>query len=40
MTATISGRTKKADVVGHPQAFHHVGLLFDEPSSEAELPFF
>jgi hypothetical protein len=30
-----SVKTKKADVVGHPQVFHHVGLLVNEPSSYA-----
>jgi hypothetical protein len=30
---------KKADVVEGPQAFHHVGLLTNEPPGSAELPF-
>ena len=31
--------TKKADVMEHPQAFDHVGLLFDKPPGTAELLF-
>jgi hypothetical protein len=31
--------TKKADVAEHPQAFDHVGLLVNEPSSYAGMPF-
>jgi hypothetical protein len=30
---------KKADIVGHPQAFDHVGLLVDELSGKAGLLF-
>ena len=30
---------KKADVVKHPEAFDHVGLLFTEPPGVAGLPF-
>jgi len=29
---------KKADVVKHPEVFDHVGLLFNEPSAEADCP--
>jgi len=32
-------RTKKADVREHPQAFEHVGLLFNKPPGFAELLF-
>ena len=32
-----SPRTKKADVVEHPKAFDHVGLLVSEPSGTAGL---
>jgi len=31
--------TKKADVAQHPEAFHHAGLLLDEPSSFAGVLF-
>ena len=31
--------TKKADVAEHPEVFHHVGLLFNEPPGTAGLPF-
>ena len=34
-----SPRTKKADVVQHPKAFDHVGLLFNKPPGGAEVPF-
>jgi hypothetical protein len=34
---TISN--KKADVAEHPEVFHHAGLLVDEPSSHAGVPF-
>jgi hypothetical protein len=39
--ATHDGNSsiKKADVVEHPKAFHHVGLLVNEPPGTAELPF-
>jgi hypothetical protein len=30
---------KKADVVERPKAFHHVGLLFNEPPGKAGLFF-
>jgi hypothetical protein len=30
---------KKADVVEHPKAFDHVGLLFNKPLGTAELLF-
>jgi len=30
---------KKADVLEHPQAFDHVGLLVNEPPGTAELLF-
>jgi hypothetical protein len=30
---------KKADVAEHPEVFHHVGLLVNEPLGTAELPF-
>jgi hypothetical protein len=32
-----SPRTKKADVAERPEAFDHVGLLFNEPHGAAEL---
>jgi hypothetical protein len=32
-------KQKKADVAEHPQAFDHVGLLFNEPLGKAELLF-
>ena len=32
-------RPRKADVMKHPEAFDHVGLLVDEPPGEAGLPF-
>jgi len=35
----FSGTTKKADVAKHREAFYHVGLLFNEPSSYAGVPF-
>jgi hypothetical protein len=31
--------TKKADVMEHPQAFDHVGLLVNKPPGTAGLPF-
>jgi hypothetical protein len=31
--------TKKADVTEHPEVFDHVGLLFNEPSSDAGMLF-
>jgi len=34
-----SKTTKKADVAEHPEVFHHVGLLFNEPSGTAGLFF-
>jgi len=30
--------TKKADVVGHPEVFHNVGLLVNGPPGDAGLP--
>jgi len=30
---------KKADVAGHPEVLHHVGLLVNEPPGKAELLF-
>jgi hypothetical protein len=33
------GAKKKADVVEHPKAFDHVGLLVIEPPGTAELLF-
>jgi hypothetical protein len=30
---------KKADVAEHPRVFDHVGLLVNEPSSDAGVPF-
>ena len=35
----LAPQRKKADVAEHPKAFHHVGLLFNEPPGMAELPF-
>ena len=32
-------KTKKADVVEHPEVFDHVGLLFNEPPGRAGLLF-
>jgi hypothetical protein len=32
-------KTRKADVVEHPQAFDHVGLLVNKPPGIAELLF-
>ncbi len=32
-------RNKKADVVEYPQGFDHIGLLVNEPSGPAGLPF-
>jgi hypothetical protein len=32
-------KTKKADVEEHSDAFDHVGLLVNEPSSDAGVPF-
>ena len=31
--------TKKADVVKHPKAFHHVGLLVNKPTGATGLLF-
>jgi hypothetical protein len=31
--------TKKTDVPEHPEVFDHVGLLFNEPSSDAGVLF-
>jgi hypothetical protein len=33
------GKNEKADVAEHPDVFNHVGLLVNEPSSFAGLPF-
>jgi hypothetical protein len=30
---------QKTDVADHPKAFHHVGLLANEPPGRAGLPF-
>jgi hypothetical protein len=35
----LSPRTKKADVVEHPKAFGHVGLLFNKPPGKTGLFF-
>lgn len=32
-------KNKKADVTEHPEVFHHVGLLVNEPPGTAELLF-
>jgi hypothetical protein len=37
--ARCLAQTKKADVAEHPEVFHHVGLLVNEPSSYAGLLF-
>jgi len=34
-----SPKAKKADVAEHPEEFHHVGLLDNEPPGTAGLPF-
>jgi hypothetical protein len=34
---SITSQTKKADAAEHPEEFHHVGLLANEPLSKAEL---
>jgi hypothetical protein len=36
-TSLVAKNNKKADVVEHPEAFDHVGLLFNEPPGTAEL---
>jgi len=36
---TLAKSPKKADVVDHLEAFHHVGLLFNEPPDRAGLFF-
>jgi hypothetical protein len=38
-TALSALKTKKADVAEYPRVSDHVGLLVDEPSSQAGLPF-
>lgn len=38
-TKRLVAKNKKADAVEHPEAFHHVGLLFNEPLGRAELFF-
>jgi hypothetical protein len=35
----LSPENKKADVAEHPEAFDHVGSLFNEPPGRAELLF-
>jgi hypothetical protein len=35
----LENKTKKADVAEHPEVFDHVGLLVNEPSSYAGVPF-
>jgi hypothetical protein len=35
----VPPKAKKADVVDHLEAFHHVGLLFNEPPGRAGLSF-
>jgi hypothetical protein len=37
--ATQMRSNKKADVMEFPKDFHHVGLLVNEPSSLAGVPF-
>jgi hypothetical protein len=37
MDLCVPPRTKKADVLEHPKAFYHVGLLVNEPLGSAEL---
>jgi hypothetical protein len=37
--ACVNRIRKKADVVEHPEAFHHVGLLVDESPGTAGIPF-
>ena len=37
--AGVTASEKKADVVEHPEAFDHVGLLVNEPPGPAGLPF-
>jgi hypothetical protein len=41
MVLTIRNQreTKKADVAEHPEVFHHVGLLSNEPPDTAGLLF-
>ena len=36
---TLVAKNKKADVVEHPKAFGHVGLLFNEPAGRSGLLF-
>jgi hypothetical protein len=38
-TLGFQHKNKKADVMARPQAFHHVGLLVNEPPSAAGLLF-
>jgi hypothetical protein len=35
----VSGKQKKADVAKHPEAFDHVGLLYNKPTGRAGLFF-
>jgi hypothetical protein len=37
MSSRTAKRNKKADVADCPQAFHHVGLLFNEPSGHCRV---
>jgi hypothetical protein len=39
VATTRASASKKADVVKYPEAFDHVGLLFNEPPGTAGLPF-
>jgi hypothetical protein len=36
---SVPRETKKADVAEHPEVFDHVGLLGNEPSSQAGMLF-
>jgi hypothetical protein len=38
-TGRAAKKTKKADVVEYPEAFDHVGLPVNEPSSDAGMLF-
>jgi hypothetical protein len=39
MRTSRATNQKKADVAEHPEVFHHVGLLVNEPPGTAGLPF-
>jgi len=39
LSPCLAPETKKADVIKYPEAFDHVGLLFNEPPGTAELLF-